>query len=144
MAPRVAPKAVSANAFVPRTLPIPTNPPKNFETNAKMGVKLILKSDFTSQNTVRERGLGGGASLSDYSETCSCWLTASRVPCQSAHIVSWLSLGFGLGNRWCKYCSPRAWAFVGANTCLELERILGACPSRGHAKPCSQSTLGTR
>ena len=92
------------------------NKPQNLATNAEKGVKLILKSDFTSQAIVRERGLGGGASLSDYSETCSCWLTASRVPCQSAHIVSWLSLGFGLGNRWCKYCSPRAWAFVGANT----------------------------
>ena len=45
--------------------------------------------------------MGGGASLSDYSKDVQL-LTASRVPCQSAHIVSWLSLGLG-------------WAIDGAN-----------------------------
>ena len=93
---------VPASVLDPSQPMTPASHPQNFATNAEKGVKLILKSDFTSQDTVRERGLGGGASLSDYSETCSCWLTASRVPCQSAHIVSWLSLGLG-------------WAIDGAN-----------------------------
>ena len=50
---------------------------KNLKTNVKKPRKLILKSDFTSLNTVRERGLGGGASLSDYSEI------NAAVDCQS-------------------------------------------------------------
>ena len=116
----------------------------NFASNAKFCVIRILKSDFTSQNTVRKRGLGGGASLSDYSETWHLLVDCQSGPLPiSTHCVM-VVIGIGLGNRWCKHCSPRAWAFVGANTQWVLERIARACPERGHAKPLSQSTLGER
>ena len=89
----------------------------NFASNAKFCVISILKSDFTSQNTVRRRGLGGGASLSDYSETWHLLVDCQSGPLPiSTHCVM-VVIGIGLGNRWCKHCSPRAWAFVGANTC---------------------------
>ncbi len=89
----------------------------NFASNAKFCVIPILKSDFTSQNTVRKGGLGGGASLSDYSETWHLLVDCQSGPLPiSTHCVM-VVIGIWLGNRWCKHCSPRAWAFVGANTC---------------------------
>ena len=85
----------------------------NFASNVKFCVIRILKSDFTSQNTVRKRGLGGGASLSDYSETWHLLVDCQSGPLPiSTHCVM-VVIGIRAGQSMVQILQPSSMGLCG-------------------------------